>query len=232
MNGTIYRINYHALADELKSANIFASKSLQNRYIDEWIEVLKECDIASCQDFYDKDVRAHMEKENIEAPERFQVPIHYHSTSAFIHFRVSRIIEMLHYSKISTDFASDIDISDFSRDTSNICWTPATGAVPIKKEPILLAPLTIGRYYRWIVIDGNHRISDAICHNKGSIKGYYLDAGSLVENNMLCTAFDKFLYIFQNEVTALASYRILKDIDDDSLYHLSYLHSGKVHFYR
>ena len=52
-----------------------------------------------------------MLKEKMEAPENFQIPVNYETNTMFIHFRVSRIIQMIEQSGASLDNAINIDIT-------------------------------------------------------------------------------------------------------------------------
>lgn len=57
-----------------------------------------------------------------------------------------------------------------------------------------MVPLTVDKFYKWLVIDGNHRITHAI---EKSIKALLLPHDVLNERNFFSTGFDKFLYFFK-----------------------------------
>ena len=172
-----------------------------------------------------------MLKEKMEAPENFQIPVNYETNTMFIHFRVSRIIQMIEQSGASLDNAINIDIKEFTDKNMRINWTPTTDIVKIKKQPIIIAPLTVDKFYQWLVIDGNHRITHAIAEREKSVKAFSLDPNALVEGNLFSTGFDKFLYIFQNEMIALASYIHRDGYSDEEAIKLAYFCSGKVQCY-
>ena len=112
-----------------------------------------------------------------------------------------------------------------------INWTATTDKVKIKIQPIIIVPLTVGVFYQWLVVDGNHRITYAIENKKKSVKAFSLDPNALVEANMFSSGFDKFLYIFQNEMIALASYIHREGYSDEEAFKLGFLCSGKVQCY-
>ena len=92
----------------------------------------------------------------------------------------------------------------------------------IRDRPIIIAPLTVDKFYQWLVIDGNHRITHAIAEREKSVKAFSLDPNALVEGNLFSTGFDKFLYIFQNEMIALASYIHRDGYSDEEAIKLAY----------
>ena len=141
------------------------------------------------------------------------------------------IIQMIEQSGASLDNAINIDIKEFTDKNMRINWTPTTDIVKIKTQPIIIAPLTVDKFYQWLVIDGNHRITHAIAEREKSVKAFSLDPNALVEGNLFSTGFDKFLYIFQNEMIALASYIHRDGYSDEEAIKLAYFCSGKVQCY-
>ena len=231
MSDKIYKVDYTAWKRELSKIPIFGSGEIQKLYLDKWMEILKAQDGLVCRDYNNREMQMFMLKEKMEAPESFQIPINYETNNMFIHFRVSRIIQMVEQSGISLDTATKIDIKEFTDKNTRINWTPTTDRVKIKTQPIIIVPLTVGEFYRWLVIDGNHRITHAIAEREKSVKAFSLDPNALVEGNLFSTGFDKFLYIFQNEMIALASYIQREGYSDEDAIKLAYFCSGKVQFY-
>ncbi|WP_310605525.1 hypothetical protein [Anaerosporobacter sp.] len=231
MTDKIYKVDYDAWNKEISAMPIFNNPDIQKMYIDKWMQELKEQDMLACNQYYDQKTRALILKEKAEAPENFQLPILYKSNNMYIHFRVSRIIQMLEYSQVSSDNALDIQIDEFKDLNRNINWTSTSDNVRVKSNPIIMAPLTLGKYYKWIVVDGNHRITDAISKRVKIIKAFCLDVNLLVQSNMFCTGFDKLLYIFQNESVALATFINKDGYSDEDALKLSYFCSGNVQYY-
>ena len=231
MSDKIYKVDYTAWKRELSQMPIFDSGEVQKIYLDKWMEILKAQDGFACRDYNNPKMKMLMLKEKMEAPENFQIPVNYETNTMFIHFRVSRIIQMIEQSGASLDNAINIDIKEFTDKNMRINWTPTTDIVKIKKQPIIIAPLTVDKFYQWLVIDGNHRITHAIAEREKSVKAFSLDPNALVEGNLFSTGFDKFLYIFQNEMIALASYIHRDGYSDEEAIKLAYFCSGKVQCY-
>lgn len=231
MSDKIYKVDYTAWKRELSQMPIFDSGEVQKIYLDKWMEILKAQDGFACRDYNNPKMKMLMLKEKMEAPENFQIPVNYETNTMFIHFRVSRIIQMIEQSGASLDNAINIDIKEFTDKNMRINWTPTTDIVKIKTQPIIIAPLTVDKFYQWLVIDGNHRITHAIVEREKSVKAFSLDPNALVEGNLFSTGFDKFLYIFQNEMIALASYIHRDGYSDEEAIKLAYFCSGKVQCY-
>lgn len=231
MSDKIYKVDYTAWKRELSQMPIFDSGEVQKIYLDKWMEILKAQDGFACRDYNNPKMKMLMLKEKMEAPENFQIPVNYETNTMFIHFRVSRIIQMIEQSGASLDNAINIDIKEFTDKNMRINWTPTTDIVKIKTQPIIIAPLTVDKFYQWLVIDGNHRITHAIAEREKSVKAFSLDPNALVEGNLFSTGFDKFLYIFQNEMIALASYIHRDGYSDEEAIKLAYFCSGKVQCY-
>lgn len=231
MSDKIYKVDYTAWKRELSQMPIFDSGEVQKIYLDKWMEILKAQDGFACRDYNNPKMKMLMLKEKMEAQENFQIPVNYETNTMFIHFRVSRIIQMIEQSGASLDNAINIDIKEFTDKNMRINWTPTTDIVKIKTQPIIIAPLTVDKFYQWLVIDGNHRITHAIAEREKSVKAFSLDPNALVEGNLFSTGFDKFLYIFQNEMIALASYIHRDGYSDEEVIKLAYFCSGKVQCY-
>lgn len=231
MSDKIYKVDYTAWKRELSQMPIFDSGEVQKIYLDKWMEILKAQDGFACRDYNNPKMKMLMLKEKMEAPENFQIPVNYETNTMFIHFRVSRIIQMIEQSGASLDNAINIDIKEFTDKNMRINWTPTTDIVKIKTQPIIIVPLTVDKFYQWLVIDGNHRITHAIAEREKSVKAFSLDPNALVEGNLFSTGFDKFLYIFQNEMIALASYIHRDGYSDEEAIKLAYFCSGKVQCY-
>lgn len=80
---------------------------------------------------------------------------------------------MIEQSGASLDNAINIDIKEFTDKNMRINWTPTTDIVKIKTQPIIIAPLTVDKFYQWLVIDGNHRITHAIAEREKVLKRFH-----------------------------------------------------------
>jgi len=226
MNMRIYKLDYGKLFKILRVFPILNKQALLDVYLKNWLEVLQSHDKMIADQFQDPHFLALYAEEVKLAPENFQIPLSFEDIKVFIHFRVSRIIEALKQANMDPESAAQIGIHEFLRSDSQINWTPPDRPAHIKKEPILMVPLTVGQYHQWLVIDGNHRIADKIAKKQQTVAAYTLSAESLVESNLFCSTFDKMLYIFQNETTAFGRLTLRDKRDAKSLIAKSYLNTG------
>lgn len=229
MNRKLYEINYDIISNELNSVQIFQNKTIQKIYCSKWLEKLAECDIKSCKDVTEPLKREILSRELQEAPELFQFPIIFGNTTMYVHFWVSRINKVLELYSVSEDNLEKIDISEFANQDGNICWTATRDNVVIKSEPIVLAPIKL-RNYTTIVIDGNHRITEAIERHVKYVRAITIDENFLIESHLFPTEFDELLYIFHNEVAVLSSY-IEAGVSDEEVLKKSYFYTGKIPYY-
>lgn len=226
MMNKVYKIDYKALHSEVMGLPaIFSNEAFRKMYIDKWIEVLKIADENTCNSFSDPRNKELIEKENVEAPEKFQTIVNFISNQMYIHFRVSRIGQILKSSDPFGKRAQDIEIDDFVKE-KQINWTSTEDLVSIKSEPIIIVPFTIDKTYKMLVVDGNHRITDTIEKGKKTIKSYLLDTNYIVQSNFFCSEFDKMLYVFQNEVVAIATWIQRDGMSDEEAIKNSYFVSG------
>lgn len=231
MSDKIYKIDYVAWKRELSQMPIFNSRKIQKSYLDKWIKILKTQDDLACKDYKEPRSKMLMSKERMEASEIFQIPIIYKTNTVYIDFRVSCIIQMMEQSENLLDNTRAIDIKEFTDKNIRINWTPTIDIVEIKKLPIIMVPLTVDKFYKWLVIDGNHRITHAIEKKEKSIKALLLPPDVLIERDFFSTEFDRFLYVFQNEMVALASYIHMYGYSDKQAIKLAYFYSGNVQYY-
>lgn len=226
INKKEYRINYEAMKEELMQTRFLHNPQVQETYIENWIDFLKACDKEAVTSFSDPYEQILLAKEQLDAPEIFQAQINYKSNIAFIHFRVSRILQVLELNGIDDSYADIIEISEFTSD-QQIQWTQPNSSSHFNcLNPILMVPFTIA-HYKELVIDGNHRIAKAIQDNAKGVKAISLSPEALVEGNLFVSRFDKFLYIFQNEVVWIGSQFNSLSHDDDMI-RASYFESGSV----
>lgn len=77
-----------------------------------------------------------------------------------------------------------------------------------------------------LVVNRNHTITNAIKKGKKTIKSYLLDTNYIVKGNLFCSDFDKILYVFQNEVVAIATWIQRDGMSDEEAIKNSYFVSG------
>lgn len=222
-----YDIDYQKMRNELMELNIFHDKNIQQKYVSMWIGELMNADSISVNSYFDSQNRELLLKEKLEAPEIFQTLVRMKNNDMYIHFRVSRIIQMLKMNKVTKADAQDIEIDEFTSHRT-IIWTETEKTVE-NDDPIIIVPFTIGKTYKELVIDGNHRITTAIRARKKIIKAFIVSPYTIVANNLLSSIFDLLLYVFQNEVVWMGSfYNKNKFSDEQALVDNSFLLSRKV----
>lgn len=226
MTGKPYGINYPNMRKELMEMKIFHDKELQQMYIDKWVAELMEADKNSVTSYTDPNNQSMIMMEKMEAPETFQTIVNMQENELLIHFRVSRIIQMLQMSGITEADAIEISIDEFI-DKKVINWT-STDSIVDREDPIIIFPFTIGKTYKELVVDGNHRVTTAIQKKKKTGKAIIVDPNAAVLNHMLSSSFDELLYVFQNEVVWMGSHYNENIEDEKMLIMQSFFMCGNV----
>lgn len=226
MTGKPYGINYPNMRKELMEMKIFHDKELQQMYIDKWVAELMEADKNSVTSYTDPNNQSMIMMEKMEAPETFQTIVNMQENELLIHFRVSRIIQMLQMSGITEADAIEISIDEFI-DKKVINWT-STDSIVDREDPIIIFPFTIGKTYKELVVDGNHRVTTAIQKKKKTVKAVIVDPNAAVLNHMLSSSFDELLYVFQNEVVWMGSHYNENIEDEKMLIMQSFFMCGNV----
>lgn len=226
MMGKPYGINYPNMRKELMEMKIFHDKELQQMYIDKWVAELMKADKNSVTSYTDPNNQSMIMMEKMEAPETFQTIVNMQENELLIHFRVSRIIQMLQMSGITEADAIEISIDEFI-DKKVINWT-STDSIVDREDPIIIFPFTIGKTYKELVVDGNHRVTTAIQKKKKTVKAIIVDPNDAVLNHMLSSSFDELLYVFQNEVVWMGSHYNENIEDEKMLIMQSFFMCGNV----
>lgn len=226
MTGKPYGINYPNMRKELMEMKIFHDKELQQMYVDKWVAELMEADKNSVASYTDPNNQSMIMMEKMEAPETFQTIVNMQENELLIHFRVSRIIQMLQMSGITEADAIEISIDEFI-DKKVINWT-STDSIVDREDPIIIFPFTIGKTYKELVVDGNHRVTTAIQKKKKTVKAIIVDPNAAVLNHMLSSSFDELLYVFQNEVVWMGSHYNENIEDEKMLIMQSFFMCGNV----
>ena len=164
----------------------------------------------------------------IKEPELFQLPIHHVDNNIFLHFRISNINE---WTNAYREDSQELEISEFVN--SNINWFPVDIDDNFKLtniDPIIMIPFH-NNEYNYLVIDGNHRLSYHIKKNMKSIKVINIAEVSVTESNIFASGFDKYYYIFMNELNHMARGTHYFKKNAIELMYTSFLTDGKLKFY-
>lgn len=220
-----YCIDYNELYNELMNSPFLDDAKIKSAYLNLWIKQLKDYDKIEVEQFKDKSILVQIAKEDFEAPEKYMLELIYKSQRVNIFFRVSRVLQLIEPTK--NNMIEYIPIEDFIKSNSYIKWDK-TDTFNIKSDPIILVPITLGVYTKFVVIDGNHRLSVWINEKKQRIPCNILDGQALIDNNMFCSGFSKLMYIFQNELVSLGTYTKRDKITSELLMNKIYFKTGKM----
>ena len=222
-----YSINYEELYNELMSNPFLDNIQIQSMYLKLWIQQLKEQDEIEVKQLKDDNFVQLMLKEDFEAPERYMLDINYKSGTINIFFRVSRMLQLIQ-STNNTGVVQEIPIKDFTKTNSYIKWNRTEYSSRVKESPIVLIPMTIDKYIKLIVVDGNHRLTEWEKIGRQKIPCYIIDEQFIIDNNFLCSGFSKLMYIFQNEIVALGTYTKRDHINAMILMNKIFFKTGKI----
>lgn len=224
----IYTVDYNEMYNKITQESFLDDKELQQQYLGLWVKKLKDADKCISEQFQKPEIKALCMKEIIEASEIFQLPVLYSGTIVYIHFSITSYLQGLKQCNVKRSDAQKIEIGSFTEEHTNFNWTKTNNKVKIKDEPILIVPFYTGEYHKYLVIDGNHRITNAIQTGKKEIEAYCMSDDFLVGNNFFPSEYDKLIYIFQNEIVALGTYTIRDHIAANNLIRRSFLFTGRT----
>ncbi|WP_432355333.1 hypothetical protein [Sporosarcina sp. A2] len=207
-------------------SEIFDDKNLQQYYINNWLNVLKEHDGILLNSF-NTTQKINNFKINILASETdnevFQQQMIFGDSSVFIHFRISPILFTFKKITIPDKDIKAIPLNDLINSESQFLWHDVgnDNNRPIK-DPILIVPFLNGQY-KYLVIDGNKRISSAMRQKADSINGIFLAEEYITEAKYFSSSFDKLFYIFNNELIHIGNQKHYTNMTDEELINLSIL---------
>lgn len=227
INLKTYSIDYDTLFESLKTVPFLENQDWKEQYLSYWKKVLIDLDANAIETFNtpekisDYNRRIHEAKET----EIFQQEFTFSTSKVkvYFHYRISIIFQIL-AATYSTGSAPEIELADFTNQNTPIKWSK----VPVNKnrkfnnEPVFLVPFLNGQY-KELLIDGNHRVSQAIELGKKKIKAFPFHESSVIDFELFCHRFDLFLYVFQNEINHFANHKAYNKMTDEELLEKSYL---------
>lgn len=226
-----YSIDYVSLFNELNSNKILNDEYIQCEYLKQWIKVLKDADRFIAEELKTKwgikNLNLFLESE----PEIFERTMTHKCGNIYIQFNASVA------NKITSDFEKHkkiqtIDLQDFTKENSKVDWTPVKEDVNsyyAATSPIIMVPFLSGKY-RWIVIDGNHRLTYKMKNNISQVDAILISEQSVIEKSVFPSGFDKFYYIMHNELNRMKVETDTKNTNALELVQKSYLVDGKFKF--
>lgn len=195
-----------------------------NNYLDSWVEVLKSTEITAIEQInsnktYFKEILNHR---------LFVQNMKYSDQNVKIHFNGELIANIVGKSKLVNECKS-INYKKFVQHDSLYFWTyPNDGTKSKTTEPVLAVPFK-GELKAYLIIDGNHRIAEAI-KKKEDIKLILLPTNDEDFNLYLFTSvFDQMFYYFLWDIHSLNIYRNENPtIVDTEILEKSYLKTFKM----
>lgn len=187
-----YTIDYNDLKKELLLLpQLLSDCVLHQKYINKWVSTLQHHDKIVVGQMNTPEKLEKYLRRNQQEPEFFQVPVYLGKNTFQLHFCIASLIQIL--KKYSYVKPIDIALSDITKsDSVQFTKQNSLGNRSID-EPIILAPFPIGSR-SWLVIDGNHRLSEHIKRNSATISAFSLNGAFLTCNQLLASSYDQFLY--------------------------------------
>nr|WP_011310438.1 hypothetical protein [Spiroplasma citri]CAI94287.1 hypothetical protein [Spiroplasma citri] len=226
MQETYYKVDYEKLLDYFSQFRIFLSKWNNKKYLKNWIDCLKRYDKEISQQINEKITKINV-NTNLVKDEWFNQKIDLEGNEIVIHFNINIVNQAIYNLK-----EQEINLNLFKNEKSNIYWTPILNETIIEKHTIKNSPIYLtkffnneqGRITKWLLIDGNHRVSKALALGKQTINCVYITQDEIIKINPFINDFDKYFYILWNEINNLKNYRINNlYISDRKLFKKSFL---------
>ncbi|WP_160692576.1 hypothetical protein [Clostridium sp. C2-6-12] len=223
-----YSVNYSNLFDELNSNKFLNDSTIQSKYLESWINTLKNSDNIITEQLKTPDSIKNLIVLLSSEPEIFQLPITYGDNELFIHFRASIANQIIP----SGTKGEHIPLNEFTKSNSSIHWTPVDENVDSysdSKEPIIMVPFLNGQHNS-LVIDGNHRVTYNVKNNIDNITEIIISEQSVIDFSLFSSGFDKMLYIMHNELNHMANATHRENANAIDLIKKSYLVDKKFKF--
>ena len=218
-----YHINYQNLCDHFKKFSIMDDAKLNEQYLTRWITTLQAHDhlLVSYLDTKEK-ILAYQQSQE-EDRFFFVQYMTYGGISVLIQFEINKIHKEIDFFR-NTNGVIEIPIEYFFNKKFGIHWNKrdAVFSKKFNPNPIYIVPFFTGKSC-WLVIDGNHRITQAIEEKHETISSIILDGKFLSQKKIFPSCFDFLFYTFQNEFSNFDYYKKVKFFTDEMLYDNSFL---------
>lgn len=224
-----YSINYLDLFNEINSQEILSNKSLQVQYLKMWMKELSDCDNILKKQLNIPESISKLRLLLQLEPEIFQLPINFQYNEILLHFRITIANKITSGAKYKSIF---IPLSEFIQKNSLFKWTLVDTNVDFYSnfnKPIIIVPFFSGQY-NYLVIDGNHRLTNKIKNNADGIYALIISEQSVIEHSLFSSGFDKLFYIMHNELRHMVNATHYKKANAYQLIQKSYLKDGKFKF--
>lgn len=206
LSHNLYTINYEEFLT--KSIEIFPAKdkNLKYQYFKKWINLLKTLD-DQCQNYVlTNELKVMQNILNLQIFQ-FKIPI-YDNTSniAEFHFNIDNVIAKLKFVLSQKDLKGiSVSIDKFVENDSQIKWDEASSTVLRSNSlPLLIVPFLFGQF-DYLVIDGNHRLTNAIKIQEKQINAIFISSVVLQDQQIFMSRFDQLFYLFNYEIVHFAN---------------------------
>lgn len=218
-----YSIDYPSLMKRFETFPLFDNINLKKNYLNQWKTILEKADQHTIKMF------SQLTSYPLLAGESFQQETIYGNNNIIINFNIQPLIEI---AKNNKQYASNMPLAYFDKSKEFVTWThvPNADSTIIKDIPILLTHFYNARTFGFLLIDGNHRLSQAFKNNKKTIKTLILRPETMIDDNLFRSQFDKLFFIFQNELYYIYHYKKNYQMNDKELFSYSYLNNSKFNF--
>lgn len=213
-----YTIDYDLIRGFVREHNIFNQRADENLYIESWVKLLK------CSE-----KEANLEIEWLRKRNEFDIKFgryeFFESEIPKLKLKIFWDIERIKEYSTKITNIKELNIEEYLNKRTNIFGNPKHSydrEIPSDSElseAICVVPFLKVAY----IIDGNHRLGYYISNNKESLKYKFISGEELVDNSFFLSKFDKYMYIFLNE---LAYLRVLIGRDKEKI-SKSFLCTGK-----
>ena len=227
---TPYDINYEKLMIGFEKQPIFDNEKLQRNYLNKWKTQLKSADNDLLKKMRNP---SYLQKliDNFQPHEKFQHKTNFNTgVSVLINFVVEPLVQM---AKSDQQYSQDVNLNKFSKELKLVTWTPPENQkedIEIKKEPIIFVHFYNAQAFTYLLIDGNHRVANAIQQGKERIPSLIIDPREMIAGDYFSSKFDKLFFIFQNEIYYLYQCKTQYQMTDKELLTRSYLSNQQFNF--
>ncbi|AXQ77760.1 hypothetical protein DDV21_001060 [Streptococcus chenjunshii] len=224
-----YSIDYNNLMKQLELFPIFTNFNLQKQYLNQWKITLKKADSNSTK-ILKQPNKLKALLNTLSTEESFQQQTIFGDNNIAINFNITPLIEI---AKKNKQYASDIPLTYFEKSRKFVTWTPVpkTDSRTPKDLPILLVHFYNAQAFGFLLVDGNHRLSQATKNHQKTIKTLILRPNIMLNDNFFRSKFDKLFFIFQNELYYLYHCKKNHQMKDKELLSRSYLTNSKFNFF-
>ena len=223
-----YDIDYIDLMKHFETFPIFDNRNLQKNHLNKWKTVLKSAD-SKIRKIFKNPKKLKDILDIVMTEESFQQVTHFGKNTVILNFTIAPLVKLAEQNKQN---AIEIPLTYFEKSREFVTWTPIsqTDNRSLKVLPILLTHFYNARTFGFLLIDGNHRVSQAIKNHDKTIEALIFDPRYMLNDNIFRSEFDKLFFIFQNELYYLSHCKKQHQMKDKELLSRSYLANFEFNF--